>query len=63
MREKKMEAEDRGLEGSQTKEKFDRILAAVIGEKEKIEPRQIGNLGNRRSKMNEDGQRHPLDKE
>ena len=55
-----MEAEERGLEGSQTKEKFDRILAAMIGEKGKIEHRQIGNLGNRRPKMNMD--RHPLDK-
>ena len=35
----------------------------MIGEKEKIKPRQIGNLGNRRPKMSEDGQRHPLDKE
>ena len=32
----------------------------MIGEKEKIKPRQIGNLGNRRPKMNMD--RHPLDK-
>lgn len=36
-----------------------RILAAVVGKKEKTGPRQIGNLGNRRPRMNDDGQRHP----
>ena len=40
-----------------------RILATVIGEKVKTELRQIGNLGNRRPKMSEDRQRHPLDKD
>ena len=39
-----------------------RILASVVGEKEKTGPRQIGSLGNRRPKISEDGQRHPLDK-
>ena len=38
-------------------------MAAVVGEKGTIGPRQIGNLGNRRPKMSEDGQRHLLDKE
>ena len=36
-----------------------RILAAVVGKKEKTGPRQTGNLGNRRPRMSDDGQRHP----
>lgn len=40
-----------------------RILAAVIREKEKTGPRQIGNLGNRRPRMNKEGQRYTVDKD
>ena len=36
-------------------------MAEMVGEKGKIKPRQIGNLGNRRPNMTMD--RHPLDKE